>query len=145
MMALKRASEGRTTIIIAHRLSTVTDADKIYVLDDGRVRESGTHMSLVTNPKSLYYQLWQKQHEADQNLRSGPQNNSSSEQNLWCGKKIERNTSGLLCHVWTRPSVIRLNSVMSEVCFVCMSNPRLTDGYMNWQHPPSPLSGACDR
>jgi ATP-binding cassette subfamily B (MDR/TAP) protein 7 len=82
MTALKRASEGRTTIIIAHRLSTVTDADKIYVLDEGRVRESGTHLSLVSDPRSLYYQLWQKQHEADQQLREGSQNNSSSEPKL---------------------------------------------------------------
>lgn len=79
MTALKRASEGRTTIIIAHRLSTVTDADKIYVLDNGKVRESGTHLSLVSNPNTLYYQLWQKQHEADQNLRDANQNSSSSQ------------------------------------------------------------------
>lgn len=79
MTALKRASEGRTTIIIAHRLSTVTDADKIYVLDDGKVRESGTHLSLVSNPNTLYHKLWQKQHEADQKLREGI--NSSSPQN----------------------------------------------------------------
>lgn len=71
MTALKRASEGRTTVIIAHRLSTVTDANKIFVLDGGRVRESGTHLSLVANPRSLYHQLWQKQHEADQELRDG--------------------------------------------------------------------------
>ena len=76
MTALKRASEGRTTVIIAHRLSTVTDADKIYVLDNGKVRESGTHLSLVSNAGSLYHQLWQKQHEADQNLRAGIHNSS---------------------------------------------------------------------
>ena len=69
MTALKRAAEGRTTVIIAHRLSTVTDADKIFVLENGRVKEFGTHLSLVSDPRSLYHQLWQKQHEADQRLR----------------------------------------------------------------------------
>ena len=69
MRALSRASRGRTTIIIAHRLSTVVDADKILVLNEGKVAESGTHMSLVQNPSSLYAQLWHKQHEADRELR----------------------------------------------------------------------------
>jgi ATP-binding cassette subfamily B protein len=40
-------AQGRTTITIAHRLSTVRDADQIVVIDDGRVIESGTHASLV--------------------------------------------------------------------------------------------------
>ncbi len=45
--ALSRLKTGRTTIVIAHRLSTVVDADLIYVLDDGRVAESGTHAELL--------------------------------------------------------------------------------------------------
>ncbi|KAI1294878.1 Iron-sulfur clusters transporter ABCB7, mitochondrial [Halotydeus destructor] len=68
MTALNRASKGRTTIVIAHRLSTVVDADKILVLKGGRVVEAGTHMSLVTRPETLYSRLWQKQHEADRAL-----------------------------------------------------------------------------
>ena len=45
--ALERLFERRTTIVIAHRLSTVRDADQIIVLDDGRVIESGDHAALL--------------------------------------------------------------------------------------------------
>ncbi len=45
--ALDRLAEGRTTIAIAHRLSTVRDADEIVVLDGGRIAERGTHDELL--------------------------------------------------------------------------------------------------
>lgn len=58
--ALKRLMSGRTTLLIAHRLSTVRDADRIYVIDQGRVVETGDHGSLVKR-KGLYARLAQYQ------------------------------------------------------------------------------------
>ncbi|XP_037578117.1 iron-sulfur clusters transporter ABCB7, mitochondrial-like isoform X1 [Dermacentor silvarum] len=63
MMALQRASQGRTSICIAHRLSTVVDADEILVLSDGKVCERGNHRSLLANSSSFYSMLWNQQHQ----------------------------------------------------------------------------------
>ena len=57
---LERIARNRTTIIIAHRLSTVVGADRIAVLDDGRVAERGTHEELLERG-GLYADLWYRQ------------------------------------------------------------------------------------
>lgn len=54
--ALDAAAKGRTTIAVAHRLSTVQKAHVIFVLDQGRVVESGTHQELMRS-KGYYYEL----------------------------------------------------------------------------------------
>ncbi|AGH95796.1 ABC transporter ATP-binding protein [Pseudobdellovibrio exovorus] len=58
--SLNKISQNRTTIIIAHRLSTVTHADKIYVLSAGKISEEGSHEELLQK-KNLYAQLWNLQ------------------------------------------------------------------------------------
>ncbi len=65
-VALKKVSENRTTLVIAHRLSTVVDADEIIVLDKGQVAERGTHDQLLKKKKGLYAALWNRQREADE-------------------------------------------------------------------------------
>ena len=55
-----KLSEGRTTIAIAHRLSTLRNMDRIIVLDEGEVVEQGTHSALLRK-KGTYYKLWQMQ------------------------------------------------------------------------------------
>jgi ATP-binding cassette subfamily B protein len=64
---LDRIAQGRTTLVIAHRLSTVMDADQILVLDQGRIVERGTHRALLEED-GAYAQMWalQLQEEAEQ-------------------------------------------------------------------------------
>ena len=62
--ALTRLQFGRTTLVVAHRLATVREADLIVVMEHGRIRETGTHASLLAN-KGLYARLCQLQFFAD--------------------------------------------------------------------------------
>ena len=59
--ALERLMVGRTSFVIAHRLSTVLNADWILVLDRGEIAEQGTHAALLQNPDGLYAQLYRIQ------------------------------------------------------------------------------------
>ncbi len=55
--ALQNLMKNRTSFVIAHRLSTIRNADKIIVLEDGRVKESGTHHELINIEEGLYRNL----------------------------------------------------------------------------------------
>jgi len=58
---LEEHSQGRTTIVISHRFSTVRTAKKIYVIDKGKFIESGTHQSLIEITNGLYKEMFEKQ------------------------------------------------------------------------------------
>ena len=69
---LKEIAKNRTTLVIAHRLSTVADAQQILVLDHGRIVERGTHQSLLA-ANGLYAQMWERQQaRQDEALASPP-------------------------------------------------------------------------
>ena len=61
---MHRLMSGRTSFIIAHRLSTIKGADKIFVIDDGRIAEAGNHDTLMKN-KGHYYKLYTQQFRHD--------------------------------------------------------------------------------
>ncbi|MEI7847874.1 MAG: ABC transporter ATP-binding protein [Chloroflexota bacterium] len=63
--ALERLMKGRTSIIIAHRLSTVRSADKIVVLDEKTIRETGTHQELLALKDGLYRRLYSVQRDLE--------------------------------------------------------------------------------
>jgi ABC-type transport system involved in Fe-S cluster assembly fused permease/ATPase subunit len=71
--ALKMVSKDRTTLVIAHRLSTVVDADQIIVMGEGRIVERGTHAELL-KLDGAYASMWNRQRAADEALRQLAEN-----------------------------------------------------------------------
>jgi ABC-type multidrug transport system fused ATPase/permease subunit len=81
MTNIKALGKDRTTVIVAHRLSTIQDADLIIVLDEGRVAEQGTHFQLMAKG-GLYSELWklQKQLMEDEAKREAEQQQQTLQQ-----------------------------------------------------------------
>ena len=70
--AIDEVSKGATSLIIAHRLSTVRNCDLIIALKHGEIKEQGTHEELLKIPNGYYRNLWQKQaatQELDQQMK----------------------------------------------------------------------------
>ncbi len=59
--ALWRLMEGRTTLVIAHRLSTLRHLDRLLVFEKGKIVEQGRHDELIEKPVSVYRALWERQ------------------------------------------------------------------------------------
>lgn len=64
--ALEKLTDGRTTIMIAHRLSTLRDAGRLMVIEHGKIAEEGSHMELISE-KGIYFKLYSLQYEALKN------------------------------------------------------------------------------
>ena len=62
-------AQGSTSLIIAHRLSTVRDCDKIIVLKHGEIVEQGSHNELLEMEGGYYKRLWEKQSEQQERMR----------------------------------------------------------------------------
>lgn len=65
LAAIKEVAKGHTSLVIAHRLSTIIDADKIVVMDQGKIVEQGTHQQLLAD-RGAYYKLWSTQQKSAQ-------------------------------------------------------------------------------
>ena len=68
--ALDDVSKDRTTLVVAHRLSTVVNADMIMVLKDGVIVERGTHQELIDTPGSVYSEMWNQQAMVDSEIKA---------------------------------------------------------------------------
>ncbi|KAL0955249.1 hypothetical protein HGRIS_004144 [Hohenbuehelia grisea] len=101
--ALDKAAAGRTTIIVAHRLSSIKDADIIYVMGEGRILEQGTHKELLTNTDGAYSRLVQTQKlregsEHHQAVSDGSPSGSStqgSKETIWDDKLLSQTSLDL--------------------------------------------------
>merc|ERR1712217_62091 len=80
--ALHQICSNRTTLVVAHRLSTITNANLILVLKDGEIVQSGSHKTLL-EIGGLYKELW------DQQAKTGEQSKTSTEEN-----KTSNNVNG---------------------------------------------------
>jgi len=75
--ALERLLEGRTSIVVAHRLSTIQRADRILVMHRAQLRESGTHQQLLAS-RGLYWKLYQLQYKDQELLPASPEMDASA-------------------------------------------------------------------
>jgi ATP-binding cassette, subfamily B, heavy metal transporter len=69
-VTLQEVAKNHTTLVIAHRLSTVVDADRILVMDQGQIVEQGTHQELLQQ-QGRYQQMWHLQRKEQAELQQG--------------------------------------------------------------------------
>ena len=88
--ALRVLMRGRTSIVIAHRLSTVQNVDQILVLHKGRIRERGTHQELLAR-RGIYFKLYELQYKDQETPRSSTSPSAVRVDDRICGSGARRN------------------------------------------------------
>ena len=63
--SLKSIFQNRTSLVVAHRLSTIVDADEILVISQGKIVQRGVHTTLLEDKNGLYYRMWTRQAESE--------------------------------------------------------------------------------
>ncbi len=108
--ALDRVSRGRTTLVIAHRLSTVIGADEIIVLDKGVIVERGTHAALLA-AGGVYAAMWNRQREADEGPRGAQAGRGRRGVRRYRGEGRGLTVSAAPCHPASAREIQRLKNV----------------------------------
>ncbi|XP_049415577.1 ABC transporter B family member 2-like [Solanum stenotomum] len=91
--ALDRVMVGRTTVIVAHRLSTIRNADIIAVVNNGKIVETGSHEELISKPNSAYASLVQLQHAASSHLHPSQEQTMGRPHSIRYSRELSRTTT----------------------------------------------------
>ncbi|WMV43360.1 hypothetical protein MTR67_036745 [Solanum verrucosum] len=91
--ALDRVMVGRTTVIVAHRLSTIRNADIIAVVNNGKIAETGTHEELISKPISAYASLVQLQQAASSHLHPSQEPTMGRPHSIRYSRELSRTTT----------------------------------------------------
>jgi ATP-binding cassette subfamily B protein len=86
--SLKKERPYATTIIVSHRLTTLASADRVLVLEDGRIADSGTHEELVSRP-GLYRRIWEIQAGLETELEALENSQGQGSRELGCDTPIK--------------------------------------------------------
>ncbi|KAL6348611.1 hypothetical protein AAG906_016131 [Vitis piasezkii] len=91
--ALDRVMVGRTTVVVAHRLSTIRNADMIAVVQHGKIVETGSHEELISNPSSAYASLVQLQETASLKRHPSQGPTMGRPLSMKCSRELSRTTT----------------------------------------------------
>ncbi|KAK6016681.1 ABC transporter, ATP-binding protein, partial [Ostertagia ostertagi] len=101
--ALEKAQKGRTTVIVAHRLSTIRNVDQIFVFKNGEIVEQGTHAELM-NKKGAFFEMTQAQVLRQEKEEEVPENKALAENSQETPSRVPKVTISIPSEERTKPS-----------------------------------------